>query len=177
MRVLLAAVILGGIFGSATASVESVTEDGMLLEIEVEVSGAPDTVVAHMNFEEERFTLPLLDRGDGVFGLRTEVERRNYVVVFEVVDEDGESSQPTSLQEMGADLSLVSVDTTTTTVSEEGLSQESQRQLWLAIALGAASLSLLAVWVLGDRDDDEATEDTETESTETEETETDAGEE
>ncbi|MFP4074539.1 MAG: hypothetical protein ACLFVZ_10915 [Actinomycetota bacterium] len=155
MRGLLAAVILGGVFGSASATVESVTGDGMMVEIEVEVSGAPETVVAHMSFEDERFTLPLLDRGDSVFGLRTELERKNYMVVFEVVDEDAASSEPVSLQEMGADLSLTSGETTTTTESEEGLSQESQRLLWLAIALGAASLSLLAFWVLGDRGEDD----------------------
>lgn len=155
MRGLLAAVILGGVFGSASATVESVTGDGMMVEIEVEVSGAPETVVAHMSFEDERFTLPLLDRGDSVFGLRTELERKNYMVAFEVVDEDAASSEPVSLQEMGADLSLASGETTTTTESEEGLSQESQRLLWLAIALGAASLSLLAFWVLGDRGEDD----------------------
>lgn len=155
MRGLLAAVILGGVFGSASATVESVTQDGMMVEIEVEVSGAPETVVAHMSFEDERFTLPLLDRGDSVFGLRTELERKNYMVVFEVVDEDAASSDPVSLQEMGADLSLAGRETTTTTEGEEGLSQESQRLLWLAIALGAASLSLLAFWVLGDRGEDD----------------------
>lgn len=155
MRALIAAVVLGGIFGSASATVESVTEDAMMVEIEVEVSGAPETVVAHMSFEEERFTLPLLDRGDSVFGLRTELERKNYMVVFEVVDENAASSEPVSLQEMGADLSLANGETTTTTESEDGLSQESQRLLWLAIALGAASLSLLAFWVLGDRGEDE----------------------
>lgn len=163
MRVLIAAVVLGGIFGSASATVESVTEDAMMVEIEVEVSGAPETVVAHMSFEEERFTLPLLDRGDSVFGLHTELERKNYMVVFEVVDEDAASSEPISLQEMGADLSLANGATTTTTESAEGLSQESQRLLWLAIALGAASLSLLAFWVLGDRgeDDEPPRDDTE----------------
>lgn len=155
MRGLLAAVIVGGIFGSASATVESVTGDGMMVEIEIEVSGAPETVVAHMSFEEERFTLPLLDRGDSVFGLRTELERKNYMVVFEVVDEDAASSEPISLQEMGADLSLANGETTTTAEKEEGLSQESRRLMWLAIALGAASLSLLAFWVLGDRDEDE----------------------
>lgn len=154
MRGILAAVILGGIFGSASATVESVTQDGMMVEIEVEVSGAPETVVAHMSFESERLTLPLLDRGDSVFGIRTELERKNYMVVFEVVDEEAATSEPVSLQEMGADLSLGVGETTTTTESEEGLSQESQRLLWLAIALGAASLSLLAFWVLGDRDED-----------------------
>jgi hypothetical protein len=40
-------------------------------------------------------------------------------------------------------------------LSEDELSNESRRSLWLAIALGAGSLSLLAFWVLGSRDEDE----------------------
>ncbi len=122
-----------------------------------------------MSFEDDRFTLPLLDRGDSVFGLRTELERKNYIVVFEVVDQDAATSEPVSLQEMGADLSLPGGEATTTTEDEEGLSQDSQRLLWLAIALGAASLSLLAFWVLGDRDEDDDRPQDDTEATSEEE--------
>lgn len=158
MIALIAAVVLGGAFGSASAAVESLDDAVMMIDIEVEVLGAPDSVVAHLSLEDERFTLPLLDRGEGIFGLRTELERKNYVVVFEVVGQDGESSEPTSLQQMGADLGRQTAGTTTTTPEDEGLSEDSQRMLWLAIALGAASLSLLAFWVLGGRDDEEEPE-------------------
>jgi hypothetical protein len=155
MRALLAAVILGGVFGSATATVESIDGEVMVLSIDVEVSGSPDTVIAHLTFEEDQpLILPLLDRGDGTFGLRTELEPKNYFVVFEVVGDDSDSSDPVSLAQMGAELVQRSGGTTTT-LSEDELSNESRRSLWLAIALGAGSLSLLAFWVLGSRDEDE----------------------
>lgn len=155
MRALLAAVILGGVFGSATATVESIDGEVMVLSIDVEVSGSPDTVIAHLTFEEDQpLILPLLDRGDGTFGLRTELEPKNYFVVFEAVGDGSDSSDPVSLAQMGAELVQRSGGTTTT-LSEDELSNESRRSLWLAIALGAGSLSLLAFWVLGSRDEDE----------------------
>jgi len=159
MRVLLAAVILGGVFGSATATVESIDGEMMVLSIDVEVSGSPDTVIAHLTFEEDQpLILPLLDRGDGTFGLRTELEPKNYFVVFEAVGDGSDSSDPVSLAQMGAELVQRSGGTTTT-LSEDELSNESRRSLWLAIALGAGSLSLLAFWVLGSRDEDEEESD------------------
>lgn len=155
MRTLLAAAILGGVFGSATATVEHVDQELMVLSIEVEVSGSPATVVAHLTFDgDQPLVLPLLDRGDGIFGLRAELEPKNYFVVFEAVGEASESSDPVSLAQMGADLGP-ELGRTTTTLADDELSSASQRFLWLAIALGAGSLSLLAFWVLGSRDEDE----------------------
>jgi hypothetical protein len=155
VRGLLAAVILGGVFGSATATIELIDGDLMMLSIEVEVSGSPDTVIAHLTFEDDQaLILPLLDRGDGTFGLRTELEPKNFFVVFEAVGEGTETSDPVSLAQMGAEFGTRSGGTTTT-MPEDELSNESRRALWLAVALGAGSLSLLAVWVLGSRDEDE----------------------
>lgn len=151
---LVAAVILGGAFGSAAANVESIDGDVMMVEIEVEVLESADSVVAHLSFEEEELVLPLLDRGDGTFGIRTELPARNYSVVFEAVGEGGESSEPTTLSQMGAELRPESAVATTSAEDDEGLSDESQSLLWLAIALGAGSLSLIAFWVLGGRDDE-----------------------
>lgn len=146
MRAVLAAVILGGVFGSASATVVENDGEVMTVEIEVEVMNAGDSVVAHLAFEEEQvLTLPLLDRGDGVFGITTELEPKNYVVVFEVVGE--EPTEPVTLTQLGAELGPESGSPTTT--DPDDLSQESQRMLWLAVALGAASLSVLAFWVLG----------------------------
>lgn len=149
-----AAVIVGGAFGSATANVESIDSAVMVLEIEVEVLESADSVVAHLTFEEEELVLPLLDRGDGIFGIRTELAVKNYSVVFETVGEGGESSGPTTLSRMGADLGPEEVVATASADDDEGLSDESQGLLWLAIALGAGSLSLVAFWVLGGRDED-----------------------
>jgi hypothetical protein len=156
MRTVLAAsIVLGGIFGSATATVESIDDGVMVISIEVEVSTAAESVVAHLSFEDEPvLTLPLLDRGDGTFGLRTELEPRNYFVVFETVDTEPDTSEPVSLTEMGADLGP-EPSSPATALAEDEISPESRQLLWLAVALAAASLSLLAFWVLGSRDDDE----------------------
>lgn len=162
MKALIASVLIGGMFGSATATVDAIGEEVMVVDIEVEVTPAADTVIAHLSFEDDPvLRLPMLDRGDGVFGLRTELEPKNYFVVFELVGEEAESSDPVSLAEMGADLSGDQAGPTTTEPDDdEGLGEESRQMLWLAVALGAASLSALAFWVLGGRVDQEELEET-----------------
>jgi len=158
IRLLVTAVVIGGAFGSATATVESLDGEVMVVSIEVEVGVAAESVVAHLSFEDDPvLTLPLLDRGDGTFGLRTELEPKNYFVVFEIVDADAVPSDPISLTQMGADLGP-DPGSPTTTLGEDELSSESERFLWLAVALGAASLSLLAFWVLGSRGDEPSEE-------------------
>jgi hypothetical protein len=150
---LLAAVVIGRAFGSASATVESLDGEVMVVFIEVEVGVATETVVAHLSFEDDPvLTLPLIDRGDGSFGLRTELEPKNYFVVFEVVDVESQPSDPVSLAQMGADLGPDPASPTTT-LGEDELSPESRQLLWLAVALAAGSLSLLAFWVLGSRDE------------------------
>lgn len=150
---LIAAVIVGGVFGSASAVVESVDDASMVIDMSVEVMSSADTVVAHLSFDDDPpLTLPLLDRGNGLFGLTTELDLKNYIVIFEVVGEA--TSDPVTLTQLGAQLGPESAGVTTTTV-EGAMSEESRRSLWLAVALGAASLSVLAIWVLGGRDDDE----------------------
>jgi hypothetical protein len=152
VRLLLAAVVLGGAFGQASATVVSQESDVMVVELTVEILESAESVVAHLSFQgEPELTLPLLDRGGGIFGLRTELEPKNYFVVFETLGQNGHSSDPVSLTDLGAEFGP-DRSTTTTTEPDEGLSEESQRMMWLAIALGAASLSLLAFWTLGGRD-------------------------
>lgn len=152
----MAAVQLGGAFGDATAEVDELNEQSMIISIEVEVAASASAVVAHLNFEDDpTVTIPLLDRGDGRFGTRTELEPKNYIVVFEAVSATGELSEPVSLTELGADLDQPFVATTSPEGDEEGLSSDTQRLGWLALALAAASLSALAFWALGDRDEDE----------------------
>jgi hypothetical protein len=160
MRALVAAVVLGGVFGAATATVESIDDGVMVVSIEVEVSGSPESVVAHLSFEDDPpLTLPMLARGDDLYGLRTDLPGKNYFVVFEILGEPGHRSDPVSLVQMGAELGPGTGSATTTTMDDDELSEESQRMLWLAVALAAASLSLLAFWVLGDRDDEAAADD------------------
>ncbi len=149
----LAAVQLGGGFGEASAEVDSLTENSMVIDIEVGVDSSSSAVVAHLTFDDDpQLTVPLLDRGGGVFGTRTEVEPKNYFVVFEAVGPPGELSQPVSLSDLGADLNSPLVVTTRPQAGEEeGFTQETRRVGWLALALAAASLSALAFWALGDR--------------------------
>lgn len=162
LRALLAAVIIGGSFGSASATVESIDDETMVVEISVEVLDSADSVVAHLTFGDDReLTLPLLDRDDGTFGLRTELEPKNYFVVFETIGEDAARSEPVSLSRMGAELGPGTGATATTIVDDDDLSDDSEQMLWLAVALAAASLSLLAFWVLGDREDEQIDDATE----------------
>lgn len=159
MIALIASVVIGGVFGAASATVDAIGEEVMIVDIEVEVPPGAATVVAHLSFESEELVLPLTDRGDGTFGIRTELPPRNYFVAFEIVGEEGGSSDPVSLTELGADLSGGTAGPTTTAPDGDGLGDDSRQMLWLAVALGAASLSALAFWVLGARDDHEETED------------------
>ena len=148
---LVAALILGGVFGTASASVETTDGDTMLLDLSVEVQTSAEAVIAHLTFDEEPIvSLPLLDRGGGVFGIRTELEPKNYVVVFEIIGDEGAMSGPVALTDLGAELGPNAQFPTTTTQADDGdLSRESRQLLWLAVALGAGSLSVLAFWVLG----------------------------
>ncbi len=148
---LLAAVELGGAFGSASATVESIGDTSMVIALEVEVTISAQAVVAHLTFADEPSRpLSLLDRGAGVFGLRTELEPKNYIVVFEVVGEESALSEPRTLTELGAE--LVPDQETLAADPEEELGTETRQFGWLALALGAASLSALAFWVLGGRE-------------------------
>ena len=161
MMTLVAAVVLGGSFGTASATVDSAEGLSMVVDIEVEIETSADSVVAHLSFDdEEEAVLPLLARGDGVFGITTELERRNYVVVFEILGPSPALSPPQTLAALGAEL-VDSADTTTSAAAaDDELGEESQGWLWLAVALGAASLSALAFWVLGaDRDEVATSED------------------
>jgi hypothetical protein len=152
------AVELGGGFGAATAAVVSSDDDSAIVEIEVEFGGGADTVVAHLSLPgEETIVLPLLPRDNGVYGVTTELKLADYSVVFEVVGATGTQSEPVTLSDLGAD--LASEDGVTgTTETENGEDPETRRWLWLGVALGAASLSVLAFWVLGGREEPEADE-------------------
>ncbi len=161
---LVVALELGGAFGSASATVESLDDTAMLVDIEVEVVASAQAVVAHLAFDDdETLALPLLDRGGGVFGIRTELEPKNYIVVFEAVGAEDALSRPVSLVELGADLTADVPGVPATAEGDDGLSPGVQQVGWLALALGATSLSVLALWVLGGRgestDADDSTEE------------------
>lgn len=156
MRVILIAVMaaaqIGGSFGEARVDLDEMTEDSMIIDLEVEVGVSAEAVVAHFSFGDQRIMVPLLDRGGGVYGVRTELEPVNYVVVFEAVG-PGELSDAWTLAALGAEFgSTDAAGSQPADIPEEDLSDETQRFGWLALALGAASLSALAFWVLGGED-------------------------
>jgi hypothetical protein len=158
--VVLFAVEVGSGFATASASAVTMTDQSMVVDIRVEVETSADSVVVHLALQdEETITLPMLERDDGAYGVTTEVKPANYIVMFEAIGDPGAESDQVSLADLGVDLSSTS-GTTTTTESEE-LSAGTQQWLWLGIALGAASLSALAFWVLGGRDRDEETDELE----------------
>lgn len=158
---ILAAVEIGGSFGVATADIDSISDASMTIDIEVEVTTTAQAVVAHLSFDGETdITLPLLDRGGGMFGIRTELAPLNYLVVFEAIGEAGGLADPASLQDMGADFGTGGFGGSGGG-DDDGLSDGTRQAGWLALALVAASLSALAFWVLGGRDSESGPADEE----------------
>jgi len=151
---LVAAVQLGGAFGSASAELLQRDPVAITIDLEVEVLVSVEAIVAHVRFDNQpELTLPLLDRGDGIFGVTTQLAPRNYVVVFEAVGPNGGLSDPVTLHELGVDL-VGRSSSSDTDEAEEGLTEATQRVGWLAAAFAAASLSALAMWVLGGPDEE-----------------------
>jgi hypothetical protein len=148
----LLAVELGGGFGGAGATVVSTTGQSMVVELHVEVETSADSVVAHLSLPgEETVIIPLLPRDEATYGVTTELKRADYSVVFEAVGGEGAVSDPVRLSDLGVDLG--SGEGAPATDAGDEPSPATQRWLWLGVALGAASLSALAFWVLGGRED------------------------
>ncbi len=149
---LLAAVELGGAFGSASAEVHSIGANSMTVDLSVEVTVSAQAVVAHLSIAEEPTqVVSLIDRGGGVFGIRTELEPRNYIVVFEVIGPESSLSPPRTMTELGAELSP-DEDSPARPPADQSDPETSQLG-WLALALAAASLSALAFWALAGDDE------------------------
>ena len=159
LALVLFAVELGAGFGTASAELVSTSSNAVEVDIRVEVVESAESVIAHLVFEDEpELVLPLLQREAGVFGIRTELKRVNYQVVFELLGPDPQQSQPHSLMALGLEIEGESVGTTTTSGPSSGAIDEASNWLWLALAFGAAALSALAFWVLGG--DDQSSSDT-----------------
>ncbi len=153
---LLLALQVGTGFGAASAELISTTTNAMEVEFRVEVRQSADSVVAHLVFPNEKpLVIPLVQREDGVFGIRTEIKPLNYQVVFELIGPEGAQSEQNSLTELGLEFSQSQAVQTTTTTIESGLTPATQRWGWLGLGFGAAALSALAFWVLGGNDRDQ----------------------
>lgn len=153
LAAILLSIGLGGGFGEGSAEVVSIDSESMLVSVEVEaVSTAQSVVASFFAPGDEPVTLPLLHRGGNRYGLQTELRPVDYTVVFEVLGPDPEQSAPVQLSAMGADFGAVPVATLPPTEEDDGFSPAAKRWGWLALALAAASLAVLAFWVLGDKD-------------------------
>jgi len=158
---LMLALELGGAFGAATATVDSISDDSMILTLEVELRSSAQSVVAHLAFDTDpQIAIPLLERGGGLFGITTELAAKNYAVVFEAIGVEDGLSPAALLSDLGADFGDSDVPTPTTEPPpDEGLSAETRRFGWLALALAAGSLSVLALWVIIGRDKEDEDSD------------------
>lgn len=155
LALLLMAVQVGAGFGAASAELISTSTNAMEIELRVEVRQSAESVIAHLAFPDtEPLTLPLVQRESGVFGIRTEVKRANYEVLFELIGADNIQSKQNSLTDLGL-VFPESEPIETTTTEKVGLSEQTRRWGWLGLALAAAALSALAFWVLGGNDSDQ----------------------
>lgn len=147
---------VGGVFGEAVAEGSS-TETGLIsIEIEVEVPAATSVVAHIIDPGDGQTTLSMYPRTGGVFAVSAEVEQADLVVVFEVLDgQEVVMSRPVTLSELGVDPAalgaivepnLLEVETPT---PEVGITPATRKNIWLAVALGASALALLAIWAAG----------------------------
>jgi hypothetical protein len=145
---------LGGPFVDASATATPVT-GGLQVELEVELNTQVATVVAHLVIPgDDQQTVALADRGNGRHGGLATVPAEDLVVVFEAIDVDRDiRALPVTLTELGVDPGVFRSDRTFA-IDETGVrvvSPTARRWLWLAAALGAASLALVAWWAAGSR--------------------------
>lgn len=156
---LLSLVPAGSGFGEATATGEQLDTDRIRVELEVRIDGA-GSVVAHLiEPGEEQETVSLADRGGGEFGAVFETRPVDLVVVFEVLGDDPRQSEPLRLTELGIDRDVLGMAPPLVDLVDEP--DDNSQWGWLGLGLGAAALSLLAVWAMGggsDRRDDAASQ-------------------
>ncbi|MCB1247169.1 MAG: hypothetical protein KDB69_07885, partial [Acidimicrobiia bacterium] len=154
---------LGAGFATASAELVSTSPNAIEVDLHVELTGSASSVVAHLSFPgHPELILPMISRGERVWGVTTELEPLDYQVVFESLGDQPAISSAHSLSDLGVDFGI-DVTSTTAGPDDEGLSDESTRRLWLAVAFGAAALSALAFWVLGGGSQDSSDEVSSTE--------------
>jgi hypothetical protein len=146
--VLLALVPAGSGFGEATATGTVLGADEMRVELQIEIAGA-GSVVAHLiEPGEEQQTVSLRDRGGGEFGGFIETRRVDLVVVFETLGDDPRQSEPLRFSQLGVSRTALGMDPPLAQVVDSEGDDNSQWG-WLGLGLGAAALSMVAIWALG----------------------------
>ena len=140
-------------FGEATATASSV-DNGLRLEVSVEVAGSPVAVVvrglAAGNVELE--PVALADRGNGMWQGIVELPRiENIRLGFESIPTRGPAtlSELHTLIELGVDSAIFSIEREPVRFGEDSdplANPQGQRWGWLGLAAGAGALMLIAVW-------------------------------
>jgi hypothetical protein len=138
---------LGGVFGSARAS--AIELSAATIELNLEVEADPEAVVVSHLIEPggQQETLPLVSRSSGVFGIKTEVRKVDYVVVFEVVGGLAAQSQPLRLTELGVEPALLGILPSSLTDPDE-VTTATRQWGWAGLGLATAALAALAFWAL-----------------------------
>lgn len=166
---LLLLIPLSSPFGEATATATAV-DDGLRLEVSVEVDGSPVAVVVRgvASGNAELPPVALGDKGDGLWAGIVELPIvENIRMGFEIIPERGPAivSELNTLIDLGVDRAIFTLDGEPSRFGDETplVTQESRRWGWLGLAAGAAALMLIALWtadVFGRRSgsDDETVE-------------------
>lgn len=145
LALIVAALVAGGPFGSATA--DATVVDSATVEVAVSVEGPIGTsVVLHaLDPGSDQRTVAMVESQSGRYSTRFESRPVDLVVVFEDLA-TGQESDPVRLTELGVAPELVGV------IAPGAVTDEAESPLgWLALGLGLASLSALAFWALGGR--------------------------
>lgn len=147
---LVAALVLGGDFGVASASGEPAVGNRILVNLEVEIFVSADVVVVHLiQPGADQETISMSGDGSGVFRGAATVPKADLVVVFEAVRGPGNSSlsSPATLTELGLDRTLLGdlvppIEPAPVAQAADGIGVP----LLIAILSGVLSLALIAWW-------------------------------
>lgn len=144
-------------FGDASATATS-TDGGLRFEVSVEVQGSPVAVLVRGvgSGASELPPVALDDQGNGTWvGIVQIPVVENILVGFEFIPDRGgpaSVSEMHTLTELGVDRAVFEATrpaVSTDSDDEPLVSPEGQRWGWLALAAGAAALTLIAFWAIG----------------------------
>ncbi len=147
LAALVMSIQLGGGFGIAQAEATVVDSSTIEVAVTVEASAGTDVVVHVVDPGGDQRTVAMIESAPGTYRTVFETRPLDLVAVFEDLA-TGAQSDPLRLSRLGVAAELVGAVPLTPPESEP----EDRSLLWLGAALGAASLSALAFWVLGGAD-------------------------
>ena len=139
-------------FGEATATATAV-DDGLRLEVSVEVEGSPVAVVVRGigSGNAELPPVALGNKGDGLWaGIVALPIIENIRIGFEIIPEQGPAvvSELHTLTDLGVDRAIFALDDVATGLGDESslVTDEGRRWGWLGLAAAAVALMLVALW-------------------------------